>query len=81
MKRIGMVVAVELEAVLNKYGKEVHELNYNGFKVKKYLVNGNELFVAQSGSGEIAAAMTTQFLISELNVEVIINFGVVGGIK
>lgn len=79
MRNIGMIVAVEIEAVLNKYGKAT-ELKYPGFNVYKYEIEDKNLFVIHSGAGEIAATMATQFLISELKVEFIVNFGVVGGL-
>lgn len=79
MKNIGMIVAVEIEAVLNKYGKPI-ELEYPGFKVYEYEIDDKNLFVIHSGAGEIAAAMATQFLISQLQVDFIVNFGVVGGL-
>ncbi len=79
MKNIGMIVAVEIEAVLNKYGKP-SELKYPGFNVYQYEIEDKNLYVIHSGAGEIAAAMATQFLISQLKVEFIVNFGVVGGL-
>lgn len=79
MKNIGMIVAVEIEAVLNKYGKP-SELKYPGFKIYEYKIEDKNLYVIHSGAGEIAAAMATQFLISQLQVEFIVNFGVVGGL-
>lgn len=79
MKNIGMIVAVEIEAVLNKYGKPT-ELEYPGFKIYQYEIEDKNLYVIHSGAGEIAAAMATQFLISQLQVEFIVNFGVVGGL-
>lgn len=79
MKNIGMIVAVEIEAVLNKYGKPT-ELKYPGFKIYEYEIEDKNLYVIHSGAGEIAATMATQFLISQLQVEFIVNFGVVGGL-
>ncbi|MDU4889596.1 MAG: 5'-methylthioadenosine/S-adenosylhomocysteine nucleosidase [Clostridium sp.] len=79
MKNIGMIVAVEIEAVLNKYGKP-SELKYPGFSVYQYEIEDKNLYVIHSGVGEIAATMATQFLISQLQVEFIVNFGVVGGL-
>ena len=79
MKNIGMIVAVEIEAVLNKYGKP-SELKYPGFSVYRYEIEDKNLYVIHSGAGEIAATMATQFLISQLQVEFIVNFGVVGGL-
>ncbi|MGL5380274.1 5'-methylthioadenosine/S-adenosylhomocysteine nucleosidase [Clostridium sp.] len=79
MRNIGMIVAVEIEAVLNKYGKP-KKLSYPGFNVYQYGIDDKNLFVIHSGAGEIAATMATQFLISQLQVEFIVNFGVVGGL-
>lgn len=80
MKNIGMIVAVEIEAVLNKYGVPIEKLEFAGYSVYQYKLGENNLFVIHSGAGEIAAAMTTQFLISQFRVDLIVNFGVVGGL-
>ncbi|MGK0467200.1 5'-methylthioadenosine/S-adenosylhomocysteine nucleosidase [Clostridium sp.] len=80
MKNIGMIVAVEIEAVLNKYGLPIKKLEFAGYSVYQYKLGENNLFVIHSGAGEIAAAMTTQFLISQFRVDFIVNFGVVGGL-
>lgn len=80
MKSIGMIVAVEIDAVLNEFGIPIQELKFAGYSVYQYKLGKYSLFVIHSGAGEIAAAMTTQFLISQFNVDLIVNFGVVGGL-
>lgn len=80
MKNIGMVVAVEIQAVLNRYGTQLEELSFPGYRVKKYRTDRYNLFVLDCGAGEIAAAAGTQFLITQFNVELVVNFGVVGGL-
>lgn len=80
MKKIGLVVAVELDAVLKKYGSPVSDKNYRGFRILTYNVHGNMLYIINCGVGEIYAALGTQILISEYNVDAIVNFGVVGGL-
>jgi adenosylhomocysteine nucleosidase len=80
MKNIGMIVAVEIETALNKYGIPIEKIELPGYTVYKYQLGENNLFVIHSGAGEIAAAMATQFLISQFKVNIIINFGVVGGL-
>jgi adenosylhomocysteine nucleosidase len=80
VKKIGMIVAVEIEAVLNKFGIPIEELKFTGYSVYKYKLGEHSLLVIHSGPGEIAAAMSTQFLISQFNVDLIVNFGVVGGL-
>lgn len=80
MKNIGMIVAVEIQAVLNKYGDFLEELEFTGYSVKKYSTEKYNLFVVNCGVGEIAAAAGTQFLISQFSVDFVVNFGVVGGL-
>ncbi|WP_297435522.1 5'-methylthioadenosine/S-adenosylhomocysteine nucleosidase [uncultured Clostridium sp.] len=80
MKNIGMIVAVEIEAALNEFGIPIEELKFIGYSVYQYKLGEHNLFVIDSGAGEIAAAMTTQFLITKFNVDLIVNFGVVGGL-
>ena len=80
MKKIGMLVAVEIGSVLSKYGKAAEEIDKFGFKVYRYEMPQCELFVVHSGAGEIAAAAATQLLISVYGVEAVVNFGVVGGL-
>ena len=80
MKNIGMIVAVEIDAVLNEYKVPVEELEFRGYSVYKYKLEKYNLFVIHSGAGQIAAAMTTQFLITKFDVDLIVNFGVVGGL-
>lgn len=75
-----MIVAVEIEAALNKYGVPIKNIECGGYRVYQYKLGENNLFVIHSGAGEIAAAMATQFLISQFRVELIVNFGVVGGL-
>lgn len=80
MKRIGMLVAVEIDSVLARYGTPLETKEYRGFSVLTYQNDGYLLYVLNSGAGQIAAASGVQFLISVLQVEMIVNFGVVGGL-
>lgn len=80
MKKIGMIVAVEIDSVLKQYGTPGKTLEYKGYTVWTYTNEDYELYVLNCGAGEISAAAGTQFLISVLNVEMIVNFGVVGGL-
>ncbi len=80
--KIGMIVAVrgEIEAMLERIGRPMSEDRFPGYEVSMYLVSGNELYVTQSGAGEISAAAAVQMLISQYQVSMIVNFGVVGGL-
>ena len=80
MKKIGMIVAVEIQAVLDKYGDKLEEMFVDGFQVKVLNHENYTLYIVKTGAGEIAAAAGTQLLISKFGVEFVINFGVVGGL-
>ncbi len=80
MKRIGMVVAVEMEALLSRYGEPRERINSFGFPVLVYGFDSYELYVLNSGAGEIASSAGTQVLISVFGVDMIVNYGVVGGL-
>jgi len=79
-KRIGMLVAVEIDSVFAKYGDAQRVHDSYGFKVYEYELEKALLFVIHSGAGEIGAAAATQLLISEYHVCAVVNFGVVGGL-
>ena len=80
MKRIGMLVAVEMDAVLRRYGTAERVEKRNGFETHLYNMGGYELCVLRSGAGEIAAAAAALLLIDRYEVELLVNFGVVGGL-
>ncbi|MBR6005994.1 MAG: 5'-methylthioadenosine/S-adenosylhomocysteine nucleosidase [Clostridia bacterium] len=79
-KRIGMIVAVEIAAVMKKYADKLEDYPARGFEVKRLVSEEYELYIVNSGAGEIASASAAQFLISEIGVDLIVNFGVVGGL-
>ena len=60
MKKIGMIVAVEIKSVLDKYGAGLkEESSVAGFKTYIYETNGCQLIIVNCGAGEIAAAAGT----------------------
>lgn len=80
--KIGMIVAMksEIAALLDKVGTPVREDGYLSFEILVYSIGNNELYVVQSGVGEIYAASATQMLITRYGVEMIVNFGICGGL-
>lgn len=80
MKNIGMIVAVEMDAVLARYGAPGEKKLDSGFQVFSYAGDGYTIHAVNSGAGEIAAAAAAQLLISSYKAELIVNFGVVGGL-
>ncbi len=79
---IGMIVAVaqEIGAMLEKMGKPIKTETLPGYEIKVYEVGEHSLYVTKSGAGEISAASSTQLLISKYGCEMIVNFGVCGGL-
>jgi len=80
MKKIGMLVAMEIDAVLLRYGKAEKTEDIGTMQVLFYSMEGYELILIHSGVGELAAAAATQLLITHYGCELIVNFGVVGGL-
>lgn len=81
--KIGMIVAImsEMKQLLNKYGSSLTEIKKNGYTVYHCTMKENDIYIVQSGAGEIGAAAVAQLLITGFNVELIVNYGVVGGLK
>lgn len=82
MKRIGMIVAIpgELSALLKRYGEAEKEEKVGTMTLYTYHTETMDLFVMQTGAGEIAAAAGTQYLISVSGAEMILDYGIVGGL-
>ena len=80
MKTIGMIVAVEMDAVLARYGRAAGVERCGGFEVHRYEGGDYRLFIVSAGAGELAAAAATELLIAGCGAEMVVNFGVVGGL-
>ena len=83
MKKLGIVVAQEKECenLFPKLGKcEVIDL-YAGLSVKKFIYADKEIYFAESGIGEIRAAIAVRTLVDEFKVDAVLNFGVAGGLE
>ena len=80
MKKIGMIVAVEMDAVLSRFGDPKGKERRGGFTVYHYENETYGLSVVSSGAGEIAAAAAAELLIAVYEVSLLVNFGVVGGL-
>ena len=56
MKTIGMLVAVEMDAVLAKYGRAAGIEKCGGFEVHRYEGEDYRLIIVNAGAGEMSAA-------------------------
>ena len=80
MKRIGVIVAIETDSLFEHYGKLEKLPSPPGFNLYILHKPNCDLYVLHTGVGEVAAAAGTQYLISACQVELVVNFGVVGGL-
>jgi len=80
MKSIGLLVAVETEAIFNRYPNLKKLDAPKGFEVFLYQEQNYQLYFMHCGMGTVMAAAGTQLLIDKYNVSAIIDFGVVGGL-
>ena len=80
MKRIGLIVAVEIDAVKASLKDPLWERQEYGFALSCYQVGNSELLVAHAGVGQFSATQATEYLILRYEVSLIFNFGVVGAL-
>ncbi len=78
--KIGMIIAVEIDAFIKVYQSKYECVKVNGFDV--YIVKHQtvEIFAIHSRAGQVFAAAATMLLINQYNVDIIINYGVVGAL-
>ena len=78
--KIGLIVAIEMDSIFAHY-KHLEQLPCpKGFELFHTEKERHEIFVLHAGMGEIAAASGVQYLATACGVELIVNFGVVGGV-
>jgi len=80
MKRIGLIVAIETDSLFAHYGDMAKVNCPSGFNLYIHHKKDCDLYILHTGIGEVAAAAGTQYLISQCQVELVVNFGVVGGL-
>jgi len=81
MKQIGILVAVEIGAVLKSDFTLKEQIAVGKFKVYKFEYSGRTIYVIHSGAGQVMAAAATEILISIFKVDTIINFGIAGALR
>lgn len=81
MKNIGLLVAVELKAVISKYKDELKKESKNGFDVYILERNDYKLHFVHTNLGLIRAAAGVQMLVDIYKIDFLINFGVVGALR
>ncbi len=78
--KIGLIVAIETDSIFDHYKDREKLASPRGFEVYLVRKNGHEIYVIHTGMGLVAASAGTQHVITKYGVELIVNFGVVGGL-
>lgn len=81
--RIAIITAMAEETlpILKKIGNIVGESTIAGVTIRQIEMEGNTIYLATSGVGEIKAGLTVQVLKDLFDVEVVLNFGFVGALN
>lgn len=78
--KIGLIIAIEMDSIF-RYFPEREQLpcppGFELFHIKK---ENCDIYAVHAGMGEIAAASGTQYVITKYGVDIVVNFGVVGGL-
>ena len=82
MNRIGIIGAMELEVEeLKSQMEEVTVKEKASMEFYQGTLNGKEVVVVRSGIGKVNAAVCTQILVDDFQVEAVINTGIAGSLK
>ncbi len=80
--KIGIAVAIERELKAFLESEFRYEtISYGNREVYHFTVRDNDVYAMMLGWGEIDAAASTQFMITKLGCEIILNFGVSGALE
>ena len=79
---IGAVIAMQSEADILLRNMKIHRsLTVSGKQVHVGTAYGKEVCVCVCGVGKVNAALGAQLLISKFDAEILLNFGVAGGLN
>ena len=82
MNRIGIIGAMELEVEeLKSQMEEVTVKEKASMEFYQGTLNRKEVVVVRSGIGKVNAAVCTQILVDDFQVEAVINTGIAGSLK
>lgn len=81
--RIAIITAMAEETlpIFQKLGNVVAQNTISGVAISQIEYEGNTIYLATSGVGEIKAALAVQLLVDLFDVEAVLNFGFVGAIN
>ena len=78
--KIGLIVAIEMDSIFDHYKTTEKLPSPAGFELFRAESGTNEIYILHTGMGVIAAACGVQYLVTAHKVDMIVNFGVVGGL-
>ncbi len=79
--KIGMLIAVEVEAFISEYEGKYSKASVSGFDVYEVKEGASEIYAIHSGAGQVFAAAAAILLIDHFKVDMILNYGVVGSLS
>lgn len=82
MKKIGIIGAMEVEVARLKQDMEIQrEVKKAGMEFCEGILMGQAAVVVRSGIGKVNAAVCTQILVDEFQVDAVINTGIAGSLN
>lgn len=82
MNRIGIIGAMEIEVeALKQHMENVTLKTKASMEFHQGLLNGKEVVVVKSGIGKVNAAVCTQILVDDFQVDGVVNTGIAGSLK
>lgn len=81
--RIAVITAMAEETlpILERLGNSVAESTISGVYIRQIEMDGDTVYLATSGVGEIKAALAVQVLVDLFDIDVVLNFGFVGALN
>ena len=81
--RIAIITAMAEETlpIFKKLGNVVAQNTISGVAISQIEYDGDTIYLATSGVGEIKAALAVQLLVDLFDVEAVLNFGFVGAVN
>lgn len=82
MKKIGIIGAMEVEVARLKQDMDIQrEVKKAGMEFCEGVLMGQQAVVVRSGIGKVNAAVCTQILVDEFQVDAVINTGIAGSLN
>lgn len=82
MKIIGIIGAMDIEVEQIKKDMEIkQEIKKAGMNFCEGILNGQQVVVVRSGIGKVNAAVCTQILVDDFQVDAVVNTGIAGSLN